>query len=542
MKKIEEGICPITGKETTFKSLKDGYLKYAGRGICSKDNKIKHKKEATYIDRYGSSTLGNINRSKRIENYKRTRTNEFKLNYYRSKLLRLLKVINIDPNNNYQCQICGDDLSELNRPFSHMKVHGISVKEYYDRYFKRDDEGICPITGNETEFESGLVGYRTYSKGAYTRNETLIENNKQRMILKLRNNISEKQSKYNVEFVNIDDINKATQLTKIKCSYCNLIYINRWYNVNSGYGKCPNCFPKNKGGKSQIELELSEFLSSVTELEYYSNYMGLITNPKTGSPLELDFYFPDNNLAIEIDGLYWHSDSVQDDPKNIHLIKTNLCKDIDIQLIHIFEDEWYEKSDILKSIIKHKLKINKELNKIYARNCIIREIDTIDKSEFLKLNHIQGNDYSNIKLGAYFNDKLVSVMTFSYGNISRGGRPDNKRVFELSRFCSDMNYRVIGIAGKLFKYFIRNYDAESIYSYADLRYSNGNLYDKLGFELLHRTRPDYWYVDGTRRIYRFNLRKSKLDDLTKTESSIRKEEKYKRVYDCGKLKYAYFIR
>jgi hypothetical protein len=107
------------------------------------------------------------------------------------------------------------------------------------------------------------------------------------------------------------------------------------------------------------------------------------------------------------------------------------------------------KQEIVKSIILSKLGIFKE--RIYARKCIVKEIDNKSKNDFLNKNHIQGQDISKYKLGLFYNDELVSVMTFGQRNIT------GKSSFELIRFCSKLNTQIIGGASKLFQYFIKNY-------------------------------------------------------------------------------------
>jgi hypothetical protein len=129
-------------------------------------------------------------------------------------------------------------------------------------------------------------------------------------------------------------------------------------------------------------------------------------------------------------------------------------------------------------------------------------------------------------------------MTFSNGNISRGGKPENKLSFELNRFCTKKDYRVIGIASKLLTYFKRNYIWEEIYSYADLRWSDGSLYYKLGFSKISQSNPNYFYVKETTRIYRYSLRKRIDEPVDIPEWRLRLDEGFYRIWDCGSLKFS----
>jgi len=193
------------------------------------------------------------------------------------------------------------------------------------------------------------------------------------------------------------------------------------------------------------------------------------------------------------------------------------------------------KKEIVKSRIKQILKVNNS-KRIHARKCIIKEIEPKIKNEFLETYHIQGKDSSKIKLGAFFENELVSVMTFSKGNISKGSK-SKEGIWELNRFCSNSNYHIPGIAGKLLSHFKKNYEWKEIFSYADRRWSIGNLYYKLGFKLISKTQINYWYLKDFLKIHRFNLRKTKDEPKDVTEWVLRQKEGYTRIWDCGSLKF-----
>lgn len=315
---------------------------------------------------------------------------------------------------------------------------------------------------------------------------------------------------------------------KYKCKKCGNIFSMSFNTIRLGE-KCQNCFPRKTQYQSSYEKEIIAFLNSEITTNIVKNSRQLI------SPYEIDIFLPENKLAIEFDGLWYHSEQ---GPNSInscyHLNKTNECEKKNIRLIHIFEDEWIFKQDIVKERLKYIFGNDKE--KIYARKCEIKEISAQEKNKFLDNFHIQGKDISSINLGLYYNDILVSVMTFSKGNIAKGSKSKDG-VWELNRFCSDYNYHVVGGAGKLLKHFQRNYKWIKIFSYADRRWSNGNLYYKLGFDLYSITRPNYWYVKGIQRIHRFNLRKRPDEPKDIPEWVLRNKEGYYRIWDCGNLKF-----
>jgi len=159
------------------------------------------------------------------------------------------------------------------------------------------------------------------------------------------------------------------------------------------------------------------------------------------SPFEIDIYLPDYKLGIELNGNYWHSFIGGGKSMSYHINKTKLCHEQEIKLIHIFEDEWLFKGDIIKSMIINRLGIIK--NRIYGRNCIIKEISNKEKKKFINKNHIQGDGVDKIRLGLFNDDILVSVMTFSKENRSHNTNGKNN-IWELSRFCSKKDHVIIG--------------------------------------------------------------------------------------------------
>lgn len=533
LKTENEGICPITGKQTNYKNMVDGYFKYFGKGLNSKDQHIRNKKSFTMKDKIKN---GDIDVEQKIFNYKQTCEKRKELNTARFNFLNVLRQICINTSNKDQCQICGVVFSE--REISgHIKIHNINVKEYYDKFFKKEGEGICPISGKETTFISLNEGYRNWHyESNYQSCEEIVLKSKETFLDNFKINILEKQHKYNVE-INLEQMKKNTDWVDVKCLSCSHVYSNSWYNINLGYGKCPKCYPVDNSS-SKAEKEIKRFIKSQFDekTQIWYNYKHLIKN-ENGRQLELDIYIPTLNLAFEYNGLYWHSDKIKSDPVNIHILKTNLCKEKNVRLIHIFEDEWLYKKDIVKNKILNLIGKNKSI-KLHARKCFIREINSFDKNIFLEKYHIQGKDYSKIKLGAFYDDELVSVMTFSLGNISRGGDPTNTKKWELSRFCTSDKYLVRGIASKLLKYFENNYTWEEIYSYADMRWSTGNMYYLLGFNIDHISKPDYWYVKNSERIHRFRLRKRKDEPKNITEWELRSQEGYSKIWDCGKIKFS----
>ena len=335
----------------------------------------------------------------------------------------------------------------------------------------------------------------------------------------LKSKLKYRENTFDYSLVNY--VNNKTKV-KLKCNKCGKIFEVVPQNHTNLISGCPNCSHL----VSFWEKEVNDFINS----------LGIETETSNRSVLngkEIDILIKEKNIGIECDGIIYHSELFNND-KNYHINKTKLCNDKGIYLIHIFEDEWRLKNNIVKSMIKNILCKND--TKIYARKCEIKEVCQKEKKEFLENNHIQGDVNSKINLGLFYNNELVSLMTFGDLRINLGSKKEDGS-YELLRFCNKLNTSVIGGASKLFKYFIKIYDFKKIKSYCDLRWFKGNLYEILGFNLIRISKPNYFYTKGNFRENRFKYRKDILVkngfDKNKTEHQIMFENKYYRIYDCG---------
>ena len=217
-----------------------------------------------------------------------------------------------------------------------------------------------------------------------------------------------------------------------------------------------------------------------------------------------------------------------------------------VTTIFIFEDEWRNNPTMVKTKLLH-YSSNNNVSRIHARKCIIRPCSSHEKRNLLNQNHVQGNDNSQIYYGAYFDDHLVAIMTFTQPRVALGQKNVDvsvRDVWELSRFCTDSAYKIPGIASKLLKHFQRNHEWKEIYSYADKRWGVGNMYYQLGFELAANNPPDYYYIVNGERKHRWNYRKDLLRtklpnyDSSLTEYQNMVNHGYYRVWNCGTLKFS----
>ena len=306
---------------------------------------------------------------------------------------------------------------------------------------------------------------------------------------------------------------------------------------------CPLC--KNRKIGDGLRDTVEGFIEKSNELNEITNCLKILSPQQRNREIlrnrEIDIYIPSIKLGIEYNGLHWHSERLGKG-KNYHLDKLNKCNEQGIKLIQIFEDEWINHRDICESKLKQICGLNTN-PKIYARKCEIREITNKNEAyEFLDKNHIQGRTGFTIALGTYYNNELVGVMTF---------KKEKEGYWDLNRFATDINHQCIGIGGKLFKYFTRNYDFQEIKSFADRRWTTdptNNLYTKLGFEFDSYVPPTYWYynpkISRIERFHKFGFRKQHLHKqydlpLTMTEREMTETLGYTRIWDCGLIKYVY---
>lgn len=279
--------------------------------------------------------------------------------------------------------------------------------------------------------------------------------------------------------------------------------------------------------RSKAELEIEDFVKSLG-FEVLSGTRQIIT------PYEIDIYIPDKKVGIEYHGLYYHSsENGADKPRDYHLQKTIMADKRGVRLVQIFQDEWADKSDIVKSRLKQILGCQGE--SIGARKCSIIEVDNEKREEFFTKNHIQGDVGAQETFGLVFEDKLVACMSFgrrwTVANI-----PDENAV-ELLRYASIGS--VAGGASRLLNEWIKRHPGVSLLSYADRRWSNGDLYKKLGFSQIGETKPAYWYVINNQRVNPHRFQKSKLvlneTEKNMTEKEIMESRGIIHIYDCGSL-------
>jgi hypothetical protein len=293
-----------------------------------------------------------------------------------------------------------------------------------------------------------------------------------------------------------------------------------------------------------IETSSKDFLKDVTNFIREHNF----EKYKDFGKYMLTLYCPKNNFGIYFADLKTNTEQIIGSKKYFKEMKDYFLS-MDIKLLIIFEDEWKTNKSLVVAKILHYMGVSMEM-RVHARNATIREISNKEKNDFLNKNHIQGTCVSQINLGAFFEDEdnleeyLGAVLTFSKPRVLMNKKKQDSGIYELARFATANHLRIPGIASKMMKHFERNYEWKEIFSYADLRWSEGNLYDVLDFKKEVINPPSYHYViDGVRKHrwgYRKDLLREKWPDKyddTLTEYHNMLNMGYDRVWDCGTIKY-----
>ena len=293
---------------------------------------------------------------------------------------------------------------------------------------------------------------------------------------------------------------------------------------------CPSCSHK----VSKDENEIYNFVKKYCDTKVEHNVRGILSNNR-----ELDIFIPQKKIAIEYNGMRWHSEQFQKD-KNYHLNKLEECNRKGISLIQIFEKEYITNKEILLKNLLHIIGCPNFGTKIEAKNCIVKEIGKKTTKKFLEMNDIQGYVASTLHLGLYHKEQIIDIMTFKKLNNNIGNE------WQITRYVNDINYIVKNSFDAIFNYFIDNYKPNVIKCFVDRRWlldKRDDLYVKNGFVLDKIIKPDYRYTRTQNEyINKSSFKKEFLHKkydfpLTMPISEMLKNIGYYKIWDCGRFLY-----
>jgi hypothetical protein len=198
--------------------------------------------------------------------------------------------------------------------------------------------------------------------------------------------------------------------------------------------------------------------------------------------------------------------------------------------IMLWEDFWLSKPDVVKSRV---LALLGTSQRIPGRLTKVRRIDKKTASTFLESNHLQGSVLTKTQYGLYLQQRyfrvlrpdfqvernvdemLVAVATFSHPRtFLLTGK--SFRSFEMVRFANLLNTTVVGGLDKLLKAFQNDFKPGDIMTYADLEWSGGAGYGRLGFEKISDTGPFRFFLDPL-KLERISIKRENENQMTHIE-------------------------
>lgn len=437
------------------------------------------------------------------------------------------------------CDKCAGTERGLNRRSSTedfikkaQRVWGDLYLYHNTRYIKSSGPIIvtCKIHGDFQVKANGHLNNRRgchqcslSKRGKYEGQQELSQRTAKARIEKARNSIIDRARAVHGDFYSydLDSYTSAREPMTITCPDHGPFKMTVGHHISRGH-RCPVCAKS----VSSIEYQIRKLIEELSVSVEYRNRSIL-------GGKEIDIYFPDRKLGIEINGLYWHRDEAT---KKWSLRKKwEEAKEKGIRLIHLFEDECRNKPEIVLDLIKASLGLRPTL---MARHTQVVQLSVEEARAFLDKWHIQGYGNSSLRYGLKLGDQLVSVLTL--------GKPRfSNEDWEIIRLAS--SHHIPGGFSKMFKAFLKEHQPQSVMTFADLRLGSGNTYSDSGFKLEHITSPDYWWVKGQKdRIPRYQTQKKKLathpifapyykDELS--ENQICQVAKYFKVSGVGHAKF-----
>lgn len=555
------GTCKICSKDLIYKGFTLGYRTYCNPACANKDPEFLKRREDTNLRnsgvRYSSQskkakeTAATTRKNKTVEEkqaiqVKRKQTNL--LIYGKEHPLQTEEIMDKQRQTNlfkrgvlYAPQ--AQEVKDKNRQTC-ITNHGVPNISCLPEVQKKKEESCLKTLGVKVSFQSEAIKelvkqnnlltlgvehhlqtkesldkqkqtiFNTYGVYNISQHGDIKKANKIKQMLQFYNKLvtSERLKNLVVPLFTIEDYKGVENKYSFQCVKCSAIFEDH---LNDGkIPRCLKCFPYQKN-KSRYEDEIYEWLRELQVPDIIQK------DKRTIAPLELDIYLPDYKLAIEFNGIYWHSELNGKD-KNYHLNKTDLCKEKDIQLLHIFEDEWIEKQEIVKSHIKDSLGMFDKT--VLVNDCVIKEISKKDAFNFLFENHFQKPFIATYNYGLYYGYELVSTVSLSKSRYNKNYK------YELLRNCCKINTQVLGGFDKIISFVVSELKTNSIIFYVDKRLFTIEGYKNWNYR--GATDCNYYYLKTYKeRVSGSHFRR----DAELTEWQNMQLAGYDRIWDCGNM-------
>ena len=312
-------------------------------------------------------------------------------------------------------------------------------------------------------------------------------------------------------------VNDAQKVIQVECSGCGERFIGSLRSLQ--YGKCFKCSP----GGSAAQEKLARWIERLG-VEVKRN-----DRSSLGNGLELDIYVKTHDFAVEYNGLYWHSHANRS--TLYHSNKTAAAGRAGISMMHVFEDEWRDKPEIVKSMILSRLGMSP--NKIGARKCSVKELSMQERKSFFEENHIDGDVAATRAWGLMYEGVIV------YGISIRKPFHKKESTMEVARCCPKKGCNVQGGLSRLVKIASEECKKSGIkilMTYVDTRLGGiGNGYAAAGFTAVNKTPPRFWWTDFKERFNRFKYRADSKNGLT--EASVAEAAGVVKIWGCENIVY-----
>ena len=158
--------------------------------------------------------------------------------------------------------------------------------------------------------------------------------------------------------------------------------------------------------------------------------------------------------------------------------------------IVLWEDVWHNRNKQVKARILSLLGHNKT---IFARDTQIIKIDKPTLESFLGENHVMDAVSAKYKYGLMYKGVLVAVASYSSPKTFYRNEGEFRSV-ELVRYASLQGLNVVGAMGKFLEHFIEQHKPDDIMTYTDREWSDGEVYEKIGFVKTEQTAPILFWI------------------------------------------------
>lgn len=327
------------------------------------------------------------------------------------------------------------------------------------------------------------------------------------------------------------NLGQKTKLWRWRCKKCGHEFTKTWANWVSR--RCPRCHPQNYHG---MQDELHEYIKSICPENAIRYDCRSILNESQ----ELDIYIEDLGIAIEFNGLFWHNSDYaiygkQPIPMMYHYNKTEECNERGIRLVHVFEDEWYFKQKLCKSMLK-KIIQPSTMRHIDASKCSISQIASqFEKEHFLIKYSFYGVDGSSIAYGLLYNQHLVAMMTFSKT------RNNKQYEWQILNYVEVNSFIVDGGFNKLYDAFVQDAMPKSICMYVSRDWNTSRDFAECLRYVKTLDPKLYWTTCDRQRMKGTSITSANANsilckyDSTKSFKQNMNDNGYYRIYDSGTL-------